>query len=124
VLGPEPQVLRGRQALLDAQRLYAGPTETRRGSFTLSWYGSTLSDERGSFGVVDPFGPLADLVGDVVELTYYPLIGVRFGYRQVRVYLIGSAQNLGTDIGIARRGYMTLERLAIEPISVNLGVAG
>jgi hypothetical protein len=31
-------------------------------------------------------------------------------------------QNFGTDLGITRRCYMELERLAIEPISASVGI--
>jgi hypothetical protein len=121
MLGPEPRVLTGRQALLDAQRLLIGSALTR-GYFSVSWYGTALSDERGSFGVVDPARALADLVGDIVEVAYYPPLTRAFELRTVRVYLIGSQSGLGTDLGITRRNYMALERLAIEPITASIGV--
>jgi hypothetical protein len=123
MLGPEPLVLDGRQAFLDAQAQLTGPSAVR-GFYTVGWYGSSLSDERGSFGVVDPAGPLADLVGDVVEVTYYPLATGSQGRRSVRVYVIGSQQDLGVNLGITRRSYMALEVLAIEPITASVGVVG
>lgn len=121
MLGPEPLVLDGRQAFDDAQRLYAG-SAVRRGFFDVAWYGTSLSDERGSFAVVDPQLALADLVGDILELTYYPPLTRAFEARVVRVYVIGSAQDLGAPLAITRRCYMALEHLATEPINVAVGV--
>jgi len=121
MLGPEPLVLDGRQAFLDAQGKYIG-LAVPLGFFTVSWYGTTISDERGSFGVVDPMGPLADLVGDVVELVYYPGMLRSQGTKSVRVYLIGSQLGLGSNIGITRRSYLALESLAVEPLTATVGV--
>jgi len=123
MLGPEPLVLQGRQCFLDAQALFPGPSDVR-GFYNVGWYGSSLSDERGSFGVVDPAGRLADLVGDIVEVTYYPGATGSQGKRSVRVYIIGSQQDLGLDLCVTRRSYMALEVLAIEPITASVGVVG
>jgi hypothetical protein len=115
MLPPEPAVLDARQAFLDAQ-----DTDTLAGAavllgfFTVSWYGTAVSDERGSFGIVDPAMGLADAVGETVEITY--------NSRSVRVYVIGSQDGLGTDLGITRRSYMALELLAIEPLTTTIGV--
>lgn len=115
MLPPEPPVLDGRQAFLDAQGAdtFAG-TSVPLGFFTVSWYGSAVSDERGSFGVVDPTLALADAVGEVVEVAY--------NSRSVRIYVIGSQDGLGTDLGITRRSYMALELLSVEPITATIGV--
>jgi hypothetical protein len=114
MLGPEPLVLEGRQAFLDAQAApgFTG-TVVPLGFFTVSWYGTAVSDERGSFGIVDPTMGLADAVGEVVEVWYEN--------RTVRVYVIGSQDGLGTDLGITRRSYMALELLAVEPITATIG---
>ena len=90
MLPPEPSVLDGRQAFLDAQAAFAGPT-TSLGFFSVSWYGSAVSDERGCFGVVDPAMGLADAVGEIVAVSYRDRI--------VYVYVIGSQDGLGTDLG-------------------------
>jgi hypothetical protein len=120
MLPPEPLVLDGRQCLLDAQVLYAG-SAVPRGFYAVSWYGSATSDERGSFGIVDPMMGLADCVGEIVEVTYSSLL-VRQGSQTVRVYVIGSEQNLGTDLSITRRCYLELERLALDPITASVGI--
>jgi hypothetical protein len=119
MLAPEPLVLDGRQCILDAQTLYAG-SAIPHGFYTIGWYGSAISDERGSFGVVDPMMGLADCVGEILEVDYRPL-GSQ-GTTSVRVYVIGSVQNFGTDLGITRRCYMELEKLSIEPLTANVGI--
>lgn len=113
MLEPAESVLDGRQAFLDAQAAFAG-TVIPLGFFTVSWYGTAVSDERGSFGVVDPTMGLADAVGEIVRVTY--------GSRGVSVYVIGSQDGLGTDLGITRRSYMALGLLAVEPITATVGV--
>lgn len=119
MLNPEPLVLDGRQCLLDAQTLYSGAA-VPRGFYTVGWYGTAISDERGSFAVVDPQMGLADCVGEILELAYRPPLSQ--STFTVLVYVIGSVQNFGTDLGITRRCYMQLEKLAIEPIIPNIGV--
>jgi len=121
MLPPEPFVLDGRQALLDAQSAFTG-TSVVRGFYNVCWYGTVTSDERGCFGVVDPTLALADCVGDVLEVVYYPTLVREFSVRSIRVYVIGSQQDLGSELGITRRCYMTLEHLAIEPILASIGV--
>lgn len=113
MLPPEAAVLDARQAFLDAQDALAG-ISTPLGYFTVSWYGTAVSDERGSFGVVDPAMGLANAVGETIEVDY--------NGRSVRVYVIGSQDGLGTDLGVTRRSYMALELLAVEPITATIGV--
>ena len=121
MLPPEELVLDGRQALLDANRLFAGAA-TPRGYYQVSWYGSATSDERGSFAVVDPAMGLADCVGEILEVQFYPFLLSDFQTRSVRVYVIASLQDLGTDLGITRRAYAALQSLADEPITANVGI--
>lgn len=113
MLPPEESVLDGRQAFLDAQEAFPGDS-VALGFYSVSWYGSSVSDERGSFGIVDPAMALADAVGEIIEVTY--------SKRKVRVYVIGSQGNLGTDLGITRRAYLALGLLAVDPISAQIGV--
>lgn len=112
MLGPEPLVISARQAFLEAQADLAGVV-VALGFFTVSWYGTAVSDERGSFGVVDPAMGLADSVGDVVQVGYQG--------RTASVYVIGSQPGLGTDLGVARRAYLALELPAVEPIIATVG---
>jgi hypothetical protein len=112
MLGPEPLVLAARQCFLDAQAEFAGVV-VPLGFFTVSWYGTLVSDEHGSFGIVDPAMGLANSVGDVVEVGY--------GGDTVSVYVIGSQDGLGTDLGITRRSYLAICPLAVEPITATVG---
>lgn len=121
MLAPEPYVLDGRQAFDDAQRLFAGAT-VPLGFFEVAWYGSATQDERGCFAVVDPMMGLADMVGDILEVTFYPQISGPSMTRSARVYVIGSQQDLGSDLAVTRRTYMTLQVLAIEPITARIGL--
>jgi hypothetical protein len=113
MLPPEPLVLAARQAFPDAQVLLSGVPQTL-GWFQVGWYGTNTSDERGSFAVVDPLGPLAAKVGDRVQVTYQG--------RNVNVYVIGSVTGLLADIGLARRPYMALSLLATDPITAQVAV--
>jgi len=108
MLPPEPAVLAAREDFADAQALLAG-VPSIVGYYTLGWYGTETSDERGSFGLVDPNGPLAGAVGNAVELT------VAQG-GSVNVYVIGSLANLGTVIAVTRRAYMAVALLADDPV--------
>ena|SRR5579862_1310930 len=107
MLPPEPAVIAARQGIVDAQVLLTG-SAAPIGTFTVSWYGTSVSDERGSFAVVNPGGPLALAVGDFLRVVY--------GGNSVYVYVIGSYLSLTSDLGLARRPYMELSLLAVEPI--------
>ena len=113
MLPPEATVLIARQCFLDAQDGLSGAT-TPLGYVSTSWYGTSLSDDRGCFAVVDPAGALASYVGDVLQ--------VGLGARSVFVYVIGSQAELLTDLAVTRRAYMALSLLAVEPISARIGV--
>jgi hypothetical protein len=111
----DPNVLDGRQAFTDAQAAFAFVgVSVPLGFFTVSWYGTAVSDERGSFGIVDPELGLADGVGEIVEVDYHG--------KTVRVYIIGSQDSLATDLAITRRSYLAVAPLAVEPITATIGV--
>lgn len=107
MLPPEPPIIAGRQCFADAQALFNGGT-TPLGSFTVSWYGTSVSDERGSFALVNPEGGLAQAVGEFLRVVYKG--------RMVTVYVIGSYTKLTSDIGLARRPYLAIARLSLDPI--------
>lgn len=112
MLPPEPAVLAARQGFADAQVSLTGIVAPQ-GYYQLSWYGTTISDERGSFGVVAADGPLFQLVGQFAQLTV--------ATRSVNVYIIGGAVNLLTDLAVTRRAYLALSTLADEPLRVLVG---
>lgn len=113
MLPPEPAVLAGRQGFLDAQAAFADPS-SMLGLCPVSWYGTAVSDERGSFALVDPLGKVADRVGDILAVTCRG--------RTVYVYVIGSAPDLGADLALTRRAYLAISVLAIEPITATIGL--
>lgn len=108
----EPEVLEARLAFPDGQDALNGvPESAGAGPYTLSWYGTQVHDERGSFGLVNAIGPLADLVGDRVQILYKT--------HSVRVYVFGST-DLDTDIAITRRAFASIELLAKDSINVRV----
>lgn len=113
MLPPEPAVLAARMGFPDAQIALVG-SPRRLGTFTVSWYGTEISDEIGSFAVVDPTGPLSLLVGDFLQISYQQ--------RSVNVYVIGSYSTLLSDIAISRRSYLAINRLAQDPVLANVAV--
>lgn len=106
----EPEILDARQGFTDAQAALDGTTvERRAGLFTCGWYGTDVSRERGSFGLVNRGGPLEDLVGDRIRLTVGP--------DSVLVYVVASAV-LDHDIHITRRSFAAVSLLAVDRIDV------
>lgn len=109
MLPPEPAVIAGRMDLLDAQASpYFSGVAKAIGNYWVSWYGTTVSDERGSFAVVNPAGGLASAVGDFLRVVYRG--------RYVNVYVIGSYESLTTDLALSRRAYLAVCRLSLDPI--------
>jgi hypothetical protein len=106
MLPPEPDVLLARQAFCDAQAAMVGALK-RIGDFSVGWYGTDTSDERGSFAVVNASGPLIGNVGDYLHVVN--------GRHDVFVYVIGSKTNLLTDLALTRRSYQQIQLLAVEP---------
>lgn len=108
----EPEILEARLAYSDAQRELAGIVEQRGVvRYSCGWYGSNVSDDRGSFAFVHETGPLADLVGDRVKLRYRD--------RTANIYVVNSMRVDGEyDLLIHRTVFLRLELLAIERIDV------
>jgi hypothetical protein len=107
MLPPEPAVIAARYDIDDAQELFLGSTQPL-GSFNVCWYGTDTQDEIGSFGLVNPTGPLATYVGDYLQVRYQGLF--------VTVYIIGSSVTLPADIGLTRRSFLAVSRLTLEPL--------
>jgi hypothetical protein len=110
LLPAEPEILAARQGYTDAQEdLFGTPIERRPGLPSCGWYGTSVSAERGSFALVNRGGPLEDLIGDRLKLTY--------GDCSTFVYVFGS-DDLDYDIHITRRAFAALELLAVERIDL------
>lgn len=111
----EPEILTARQSFPDAQAALDGVgSPFGNAAFTVGWYGTRVSAERGSFCIVNADGPLAELVGDTVRLRYGP-------GSTVLAYCVGSA-DLEWDMGVTRRVFAAVELLSVDIISVTLEV--
>lgn len=107
-LPSEPEVLAARLGYPDAQVELAGtPYWRATGLPGVGWYGTDVSAETGSFGLVNIGGPLESLIGDRLKLTYRG--------RSAFVYVFGS-DYLIEDLHITRRAFAALELLAVGRI--------
>jgi hypothetical protein len=113
MLQSSPRVRQVRQCLPDAQAALAGAV-MQLGYFTVRWHWMDVSDELGSFAVVDGNSPISGMVGDTAWVSS--------GARGVAAYVIGSQHNLGADISIERRAFMQIGLLAESPMSARVGV--
>lgn len=110
----EPEILDARLGFADAQAALAdAPLERLTGLYGCGWYGTSVSRERGSFGLVNVGGSLEDLVGDRVRITARD--------KSVIVYIVGSYA-LEHDIHITRRSYAAVTLLAVDRIDVTVEV--
>lgn len=111
MLPPEPVVLLARQDFADAQAAMAG-TPSLLGIYPVGWYGANVDDDRGSFAIVNGFGPLADYVGDYVS--------VRHKNRSVLAYVIGSQTAMPDQLALTRRCFMAIALLSSDPINAEV----
>lgn len=110
----EPEILAARQGFSDAQLALAGAVAPVHGvTYACSWYGTAVSNDRGSLALVSPAGALSGHVGDTLLLT--------FGTASVYVYVFGSYA-FQEDIRVTRRAYAALSLLAVDRIDVSVGV--
>lgn len=109
----EPEVLASRRAFPQAQAMLAGaPKRMVAPAATVTWHGSSVHPETGAVALVDPAGPLADLVGEVIRLTRV----TPGATRRVFVYVVGSA-SLDGDLSLTRRAFLSLGLLALSDIT-------
>ena len=113
MLPPEALVLIARHGLPDAQTELGGATN-KLGYFHVGWYGTSVSDEVGSFALVDANGPLASYVGNILAVT--------LARRTVFVYVIGSGMNLGAPLMLTRRAFLEISLLVYDPIYARVAV--
>lgn len=118
MLPPEDEILIARHAFPDAQAELAGVSALFSGTqYACGWYGTRISDERGSFAVVNTKGPLADLVGDILKVRHP---AADLGETSVWVYCVG-AVNLDAqeyDLALSRRAFMALTGLYEDVLDV------
>jgi hypothetical protein len=105
------------------QALGAGGTiSTSRLAATAGWHGPSTDPETGARCIVRTDGPLADLVGERLRITYRS--GTRA--RQVVVYC-HDEQDFGDeaseeDLSLTRRAMLALAPLALDSITVEVEV--
>ena len=85
---------------------------------TCGWHGTNFDPNRGAYAVVREDGPLGDLVGERLRLTYFPEPSLA---RSVVVYAITLGQPM-EDISLSRRAFMGLAPLAAGRVSVVVDV--
>ena len=99
----EPDIIYSARAFPDVQAdLNLYPPRPINGVFTCGWYGTSISEGRGSFAIVNDNGPLADRIGDYLR--------VQFTNKSVTVYCVESF-TIPYDIAITRRAYFELAEL-------------
>lgn len=116
----ELEIMYGRRAFPVAQQLLAGLGTPQRtlSPVTIGWHDTSLSDESGSFCVVDAAGDQLELIGEVLSFT-------ALNEREVFAYCLGSAGLPdGIDISVSRRVFLGLGLLALESLQVVVEVLG
>lgn len=100
----------------------SGPIASSRRAATCGWHGPTTDVEDGANAIVRSDGPLADLVGERLQVTY------RLGTlrRTVAVYCSDEQAFPGVaaseDLSLSRRAFMALAPLASDDIAVEVQV--
>lgn len=100
----------------------AGTIAASRQTAVAGWHGTSTDPEAGSFCIVRSDGPLADLVGERVRVTY------RVGTLARAVALFcHDEQDFGAaaadeDISLTRRAFMALAPLALDSVTVEVEV--
>lgn len=95
-----------------------GPVSSTRRSATAGWHGKSTDPERGANCIVRSDGPLAELVGERLKVTY------RRGTLERAVYLYCHdeadfpAEAAVEDLSLTRRAFMALGPLASDTLPV------
>jgi hypothetical protein len=116
MLPNEPFIIVGRQGFADAQAALLGSLALNLGYFQAGWYGTNISDERGSFGIVGVSSLLAAFVGNVLSVQNAS------SSDSVYVYIHSTSISLDVDIALARRPYLAISRLDVDPLEVVVNV--
>jgi hypothetical protein len=109
----------GRLPYREAQETYGqrdADVKTLRRA-TAGWHGTAFEPQEGSYALVARDGPLADLVGKRLRVSFMDAIIPRRTF----VYVLAAAPlNEGEDISLTRRPYLALERLTRVPVEVQV----
>lgn len=98
-----------RYAFPSAQSIFLPAPTAAEYIGTCGWHGWSFDPERGSFAVVREDGPMADLVGERLKVTY--------GEQSVAVYCHTSGDTV-EDISLSRRLFMALAPAATTELDV------
>ena len=119
-------------------KLATFPEIALEGEFTCGWYGTVVSEERGSFCIVNADSPLFDYIGDYLRIRHahstQPATTAVVGgvsassivatndtfVRSISVYCLES-HGIPYDLALTRRAYLALAPLWTPYLSVRVG---
>jgi hypothetical protein len=85
-----------------------------RRSATVEWHHTTLDEHEGAFAVAREGGPLEEMVGDVLRVSY--------GDRSAYVYVVDASDDLDADLSLARRAFIQLANLSEDEVAASVEV--
>jgi hypothetical protein len=114
--GPVDDMMLARLPFYEAQEALRGARQSGTARFaSCEWHGASQygDPERTSFAMVDESGPLGELVGERIVVS--------FEGRQVYAYVHRSTQ-LDAEMSLNRRAFMALAPLSADALSVAIAV--
>lgn len=99
----------------DAQRALMGPPDPREkwSNVPCGWHGTYQDPELGAFAIARVGGPLEDLIGERLLVTYHG--------RQLAVYC-HAVDDVAEDLSLTAQGFLRLALLATDEIRVKVAV--
>jgi hypothetical protein len=80
----------------------------------VEWHHTTLDEHEGAFAVAREGGPLEEMVGDVLRVSY--------GDRSAYVYVVDASDDLDADLSLARRAFIQLANLSEDEVAASVEV--
>lgn len=102
----------------------SSPIAGSRVSATCSWYGTTFDATAGANAVVRSDGPLADLVGERIQVTRRGGVGTRRVFVYVSNVLDFPDTESDQDLMLTRRAFLGLGSNALDDLRVEVEVLG
>lgn len=117
----DAELMASRRAFPTAQQLLAGGVlRVVADVLNVGWHDSSEHPETGAVALVSENGELVDLVGEVVQVTRYP---VATGAATCAVYVVGSGDlEADIDISLSRRAFLSLGLLSLESLPCRVEV--
>jgi hypothetical protein len=98
-----------------AQAALAGPVVPKtRLAVSVEWHHTAVDDHEGAFALVREGGPLEEMVGDVLLVSY--------GGRAVYAYVVDASDEMDADLSLARRAFLGLANLATDEQQMTMEV--